>query len=159
MSAATRGAPIAFAVGVAIALTSEIATAAVCPAGDYVVTSRKGAPVRNIHVDLAAKRILIDGSTPEFVRVRRTDGESHVRAAFGGGGSRRVLTVSFRIEARTCSAFRGRAAINRRLLRRAIGGRLPRGLRTRFWFTATRTEIPESESREPVLSAPDATAP
>ena len=140
MSAATRVAPIAFVI-ITLGLVPETVAAAACPAGDYVVTSRKGAPVRDIAVDLAAKRILIDGHPPDVVRVRRTGGESHVRAAFGGPGSRRVFTVSFRIDARTCDVFRGRAAINRRLLRRAVGGRLPRGLRTRFWFTATRTQM------------------
>ena len=71
------------------------------------------------------------------MRVRRTGGQSHVRAAFRGFGHR-VFTVSFRIDARACDSFRGRATLNRRLLRKAVGGRLPRGLRTRFWFTATR---------------------
>jgi hypothetical protein len=140
MSAATRVAPLAFVIGLTVALVPETVVAAACPAGDYVATSRKGAPVRDIHIDLAARSILIDGVAPDVVRVRRTDGEWHVRAAFRGGGSRRLLTVSFRIEARACRVFRGRAAINRRLLRRAIGGPLPRGLRTRFWFTATRMD-------------------
>jgi hypothetical protein len=57
MSAATRVAPIAFVI-ITVALVPETVAAAVCPAGDFVVTSRKGAPVRNIHVDLAAKEIL-----------------------------------------------------------------------------------------------------
>jgi hypothetical protein len=126
---------------VAVVLAPEPVGAAACPAGGFVVTSRKGAPVRDIQVDLDAKKITIDGYAPDVVRVWRTGGQSHVRASFHGFRNRRTFTVSFRIDERACDSFRGRAAINRRLLRKAVGGRLPRGLRTRFTFTATRKQM------------------
>ena len=113
-----------------------------CPSGRFVVTQIEGPmPFSELRIDPAGGQVAGNEAVTSRVRVRAGTGATRVRAWWGGLGSPRALALSVRIDGPTCDALVGRVKYDRRVLRRALGGRpLPPGIVTRATFAGERSD-------------------